>query len=157
MTTIAVRPVGEADAALLLSLAYRCPPLDVHTPYTYWVLSHMFRDGCFVALAGDSPVGFATSVIEGGRALLWQVGVLKSHQGRGISYSLIDSVATHARNRDCTKLELSISPENTRSLDAFRSFARRNSLQLERVGDVDLINEFDPSFREYEVLYALKL
>src|SRR5690606_20196666 len=50
--SLRIRPTGPDDATLLRSLARRCPPLDLHTPYTYWVQATYFGDTCFVAELG---------------------------------------------------------------------------------------------------------
>ena len=135
----------------------RSPPLDIHTPYTYWVLCHMFGSGCFVALDDEVPVGFVTSVAEGERALLWQVGVVPSHRGRGISHLLIDAVAEFSRASRLSTVEFSIDPANANSLGTFGSYARKHGLPFDRVGEVDLSDEHNPGFREFEDLYAIGL
>lgn len=157
MPELTVRAVTEADAGLLLALAHRCPPLDIHTPYTYWVLSHLFGRQCFIALDGAEPVGFVTSVAEGTQALLWQVGVIDSHRGRGVSQLLIDAVVGAARESGLRSVELSIDPTNANSLGAFRSYAKKHGLLLDRIGEVDLTDERNPGFHEFEDLYSMEL
>ncbi len=157
MSDITIRSVTENDASLLHSLATSCPPLDVHTPYTYWVLTHMFRDGCFVAMDGDKPVGFVTTVRKGDRAFLWQIGVLATHRSRKISTTLIESVVAWARDNGLTRVEMSIDKNNAASLGTFRAFAAANGLGFSAVGDVHLTIESDPSFSEDEDIYSLQL
>lgn len=37
-----IRNVTERDTETLMNLAKNNPPLDVHTPYTYWVIAKYF-------------------------------------------------------------------------------------------------------------------
>lgn len=156
-STLTARGATDGDAGLLRSLAPNCAPLDVHTPYTYWVLSHMFGRDCFIAYDGDIPAGFATSVISGKSALLWQIGVLPGYRGFGVSQLLIDAVVVNARRLGRWTVETSIDPENTASHAAFTRYAREHKLVLAPAGSVDLVDELDPGFRELETLYKLVL
>ena len=156
MSDVSVRGATPHDAGLLESLAMRCPPLDVHTPYTYWVLSTYFSDSCFVAIDGEDAVGFITAVANGDRALLWQIGVLPSHRGKRLSQALIASVARWAESRGFSAIELSIDPSNVESHATFRSFAKRVGWEIEHVGEVELSSVKDPFFYERENLYVLR-
>jgi ribosomal protein S18 acetylase RimI-like enzyme len=117
----------------------------------------MFGGACYLAFDGETPIGFATSVVEGNRALLWQVGVLESHRRQGISQLLIDAVVESARASGLSTVELSIDPNNANSLGAFGSYARKHGLPFDRIGDVDLTDAHNPGFREFEDLYAIGL
>lgn len=156
MSHVRVRGTTSDDAGLLESLALRCPPLDVHTPYTYWVLSTYFSESCFVAVEGTEPVGFVTAVANRDRALLWQIGILPAHRGKGLSHLLIDAVAGWADGRGFSAIELSIDPANKESHATFRSFAKRAGWDFGQIGSVDLTSAKDPSFREHEIHYILR-
>ena len=151
-----IRTVTPADAQLLHTLAVACPPLSVHTPYTYWVQAFYFHEQCFVAERGDEPIGFLTSITGGGRVLLWQIGVLSEHRHQEVAQRLIAAVAGWARQRGYDAIDVSIDPANQASRRAFWHFAQRTGGALEPIGALDLRDPADPSFRETEELLALR-
>ena len=153
---VSIRPVTGSDAELLRALAAACPPLDVHTPYTYWVLTRMFPGSCFIAFSGDTPVGFVTSVVADGKAFLWQVGVLPAARGRGLSAALINAVSDHARTSGITAVETTVAPGNAASLAAFRSYAAGNGLVFDQVGSMVVRDVTDLSFVEAETIFVLR-
>jgi|CXWJ01.1.fsa_nt_gi L-2,4-diaminobutyric acid acetyltransferase len=157
MSDILLRSASEADAALLRDLARACPPLDLHTPYTYWVNARYFGDLAVIAEEGGLPIGFAMAVLRGQTLLLWQIGILPPARGRGISGTLIDQVERHAHQHGVTTIEVSIAPENAASNAAVRSWARRRSLEVEHIGDVKLTDDTDPGFMEFEHIFRIRL
>lgn len=153
-----VRGLASEDSELLLRLARACPPLDVHTPYTYWVVSHLFAGTSFVLMDGASgrTAGFLTGIPSGdGRTLFcWQVGVLPEYRGWGGSGLLFGAAARQARVLGMTRMETTISPENPISRAALGGFVLREDLTAETVRDIDVPERGeDPN----ETLYAINL
>jgi len=157
MSEVSLRSVTAQDAVLLHSLARACPPLGVHTHYTYWVQAAFFGQECFVLELDGRPVGFITSVTAGDRQLIWQIGVLQEHRGRGYSRLLIDAVLRTAVMRGRTEVEFSIAPGNDASLAAFRGYAEKEHLEMVEAGSLRLTDPDDPHFLEFEHVYALTL
>lgn len=157
MNSPSIRSVIDGDASALHLLATQCPPLDVHTPYTYWVLTHMFADGCFIAEVDGDPVGFVTTVHKGNIAFLWQIGVRETHRGTGLSTRLIDQVVLWARAHNVTAIQMSIDPGNVASTMAFTSFCAANELSMRQIGTLDLTVEADPTFAENEDIFEIDL
>lgn len=147
----------EQDAVLLHSLARKCPPLELHTPYTYWVLAALFGGGCFIAELDSNPVGFITSVVARDRQLIWQIGVLPNYRRYGLSQLLIDAVVQSARVDDRKGIEFSIAPENVASFSAFKTYADRNGLVINEIGALRLTDPLNPDFHEFESVYMLPL
>lgn len=131
LTEYTIRPVTEADHALLLSLAERCPPLDVHTPYTYWVQCTLFSKSCFVLTLRSEDVGFITAVENEREALIWQIGILPAHRGKGCSSLLIGAALDVLLPR--REVFVTIAPENRISLQSFQSACRKRGLCLTAV------------------------
>jgi hypothetical protein len=52
----------EKDSETLFNLAKNNPPLDVHTPYTYWVIAKYFSDTSFILEQNGVPIGFITAL-----------------------------------------------------------------------------------------------
>lgn len=153
-----VRELAAEDSELLLRLARACPPLDVHTPYTYWVVSHLFARTSFVLVDGISgrTAGFLTGIPAGDGATLfcWQVGVLPEYRGWGGSGLLFGAAAQRARELGLSRMETTISPENAVSRAALGGFVLREDLTAETVRDIDVPERGeDPN----ETLYAINL
>ena len=56
------RHPDENDAPLIQELARKCPPLDVHTVYTYWVICKFFSESCIIAEDNGVPFAYITAV-----------------------------------------------------------------------------------------------
>lgn len=138
------------------AIAAACPPLDLHTPYTYWVQVALFGDGCVIGEVAGEPVAFASSVVAGNRQFLWQIGVLPAYRCRGYSQLLIDSIISKALRDARDEVVLSIAPENAASLASVEAYARGKGLPLERYGSLDLRDQLT-GFSEFEYLYRIPL
>lgn len=148
----ACRPVTDGDAALLLHLARSCPPLDVHTGYTYWVICHLYRETAFVLEEGGRPVGYVMAVPHGRVLFVWQVGIQEEYRGLGLAGRLFDALAMASRGR-FDLLELTISPDNAASLGAFNSWCRNAGLLVDAVGPIRVPEHEEPG----EILYRVNL
>lgn len=157
MPNTAFRRATSGDASLLRSLAQRCPPLDVHTHYTYWTITEYFGDLCAVAEVDGTPVGFATAVLRGDRGLLWQVGVLPAYRTQGVGSALLTLVAARLEEHGVRRLEVSIAPDNVASHATLFRLAEDRGVEVVHQGDVDLHDLADPSFTEFEHRYVITL
>ena len=77
-----IRQVQPEDATLLRELARRCPPLDVHTHYTYWVIARYFGKNSFIAEQEGRGAAYITSVENNDTLLIWQIGITEALRGR---------------------------------------------------------------------------
>ena len=155
MNTLTIRSANADDAALLRDLARRCHPLDVHTPYTYWVVSRFFRQGCFLLEHSGEAVGYIMTVDTPECLFVWQIGLLEPWRGRNHSRTPIHAAAEHAA-RLGKEIRLSIAPENRASYGAFSAYCRDHGMCLEPCGEISLTDREDRDFREYEILYRMK-
>lgn len=154
MNEITMRTVTGADAALLRCLAARCRPLDVHTPYTYWVVCHFFGDGCFLLEHEGAPVGYIMTVKTDECLFVWQIGLMEQFRGKGLSQQLIQAAAEYAGQRKLD-LQVSIAAENAASYASFSSYCREHGLAMEPCGEIALTDLMDPDFKENEIHYKL--
>ncbi len=147
-----IRNVTESDAPLLRHLAKNCPPLDLHTQYTYWVIAGFFGGSSFLLEQDGEPVGYLTAVDAPSAVFIWQIGILEAHRGKKLSRLLIRAAVEYAQavSKD---LEVTIAPDNVPSYSAFRSFCDANGTPLKRLGVTEVSDLDDPSFREREVRY----
>ena len=146
------RPVDEEDAELLLCLARSCPPLDVHTPYTYWVICHLYHATTIVLEEDRQAIGYVMAVPRGRTLFVWQVGILETHRGLGLSAMLFDALAESASG-NYTSLELTIAPENVASFGALSGWCRRNNLVVLPQGPIVVPEHDEPG----EILYRVDL
>ena len=151
-----LRNVTENDAATLRSLAKRCPPLDLHTPYTYWVIAKYFSDSSFILEQDGHPVGFITALDTPSGVFVWQIGILEDHRGSGLSRLLIDAVFDYARGAS-KRIEVTIAEKNTESKAAFMSACENAGGVMEAVGRVVVRDIDDPDFCEEETCYLITL
>lgn len=149
-----IRSITDNEASIIHTLAAMCPPLDVHTPYTYWVISRFFGHISFIAELNGKPIGFITSVDNGSELLIWQIGIISAERGKGFSYYLIDKVVSIARERNL-KIIVSIDETNINSNAAFQAYCRKKRLLLKPVGSLSLTSMIDPSFAEAEAIYSI--
>jgi len=152
-----VRPLVRGECEILHSLARQCPPLDVHTPYTYWVVSEFFSDGCFILESDGTPVGYIMSLLRDRLLFLWQIGVAPDHQGKGCSALLYAALGEYAKSSGATELTTTITDSNAASRAAMESFCRRRGFQPQAVGTVSISDDADPAFHEVETRYRISL
>lgn len=149
-----IRKAEKNDFVLLRDMAQNCKPLDVHTPYTYWVVCQFFSDGCFIAEEDGVAVGSIMTVKGDDCVFVWQIGVLSEFRGKGISQHLYKAVLDYARDCKVKKIMLSISPDNDNSNFAFKNFCKKNELNIVQSGvcNIEIPAE---QFFEKENLYEV--
>lgn len=143
---VTVRSPGPDDAGLLQTFVSTCPPLEVHTAFTYWVLGRYSSPFCFLAESEGRPCGLLTAVATArpdSSLYVWQLGVSEQWRGKGVAGLLLDHLADAMRAADMQAFEVSISPANEPSRRTFESFAERVGGSWEQVGDLRVI---DPVF-----------
>lgn len=153
-----LRSCSVADVEGIVQFVESCPPLDLHTPFTYWVTLRYWGRHCFVATMADRIVGYASAIGSGGGddvLYLWQIGVASELRGRGLAQRLIESVADVGRESGFQVLQVSIAPDNEASLRAFRRFAASRERSLDPAGEVSFC---DPRGKPvHEDVYALEI
>ena len=153
--SLKVRNVREQDAALLRRMAAACPPLDLHTPYTYWVNAKYFGEYSFLVCEGEKIIGYIMCIKNDKQLLIWQIGILKEYRKKNISKILIENVLKKAAE-NALSVNVSIAAENRDSYGAFKSYCDSSSYIMNAVGEVKLTIDEDPDFIEQEVLYEIK-
>ncbi len=126
MNQITFRHVKEGDAALLRHLALNCPPLDVHTPYTYWINACFFGTYSFLAYDMKKPIGYIMCLPKDDLLFVWQIGLLDEYRGKKLSYSLIKLAFENAENCGIKKMAVTIAPDNLASYNAFKNYCVEN-------------------------------
>ena len=93
---ITLRNAAGSDAGLLRHMARSCPPLDLHTSYTYWVAAEYFGSGSYILEDDGICAGYIMTVQTPETIFVWQIGILPEYRGRGLSRRLIDRVLDDA-------------------------------------------------------------
>lgn len=157
MKTVAlkIKNINETDSPLIKELARRCPPLDLHTSYTYWVVAKMFGKYSFIVLEDDEPIGYIMCVKNQTCLLIWQIGILEEYRQKNISQILIDKVFSTLETDEFVPVIVSIAAENKNSYFAFLKYCEYNGYIMKEKSNVCLKDIYDPSFYENEILYEI--
>lgn len=155
-----LRNISANDVGLIRSLVANCPPLGLHTAFTYWVVGHFFGRLSYVAEEDDgSLVALSTairSVDQSEVAYLWQIGVAEKHRGKRLASELIVRSAHAARDIGCRELQVSINPENLPSRKACEHAAARLNTTLDTVGALSFMDPIGGK-SENETLFRMLL
>ncbi|NGN66593.1 diaminobutyrate acetyltransferase [Streptomyces sp. A7024] len=148
------------DGAAIWRIARDSKTLDLNSSYSYLLWCRDFAATSIVARgAGGEPVGFVTGYIRPDRPdtlMIWQVAVDASQRGRGLAGKLLDGLDAKVRAaHGVSRLETTITPDNTASDRLFRSFARRHGAGVDR--EVLFPGEVFPEGGEHEpeLLYTI--
>ena len=150
-----LKKIEEKDSPLMKKMAQKCGSLDVHTSYTYWVVSHFFSDLCFFLCKDDQEIGYIMSIETESTIFIWQIGILEDYRGMGLSELLISEVYNISKSKE-KNLSFSIAKENIRSNKAFQSFCNKRNLTIKICGEIRLPDLYDVSFSERETLYEVE-
>ncbi|WP_078888752.1 diaminobutyrate acetyltransferase [Streptomyces sclerotialus] len=125
------------DGAAIWRIARDSRTLDLNSSYSYLLWCRDFAATSVVARdAAGAPAAFITGYLRPARPetlVVWQVAVDDAHRGRGLAAALLDGLAGRvAQEQGVTRLETTISPDNTASNRLFASFAERHQASVER-------------------------
>jgi len=152
-----IRNVSIQDAPVLRKLASLCPPLDLHTPYTYWLLTFMYNDTCFILEVDDKIAGFITSVYSKNTLFIWQIGILPEFRRQGLSTALLKQVFTKADELGITKINVSIAEDNQSSNGSFQAFCREHGFTMQKASVAEITDLITPEFKEKEVVFEIRI
>lgn len=132
--TPTIRPATPADVPALIALVQETGTLDLHTPYTYWTLTHAGL--VLVAEREGQLVGLLTALRARApdHLFLWQVGLLAPVRGTGLAQRLLDSFLMNARKLGARTVDLTIAPENAASRAMMERFCARHGLSMVTTG-----------------------
>ncbi|AGF77599.1 diaminobutyrate acetyltransferase [Desulfocapsa sulfexigens DSM 10523] len=121
---ISFRSPTSYDATTMQLLAVDSKVLSVHDTYYYALMARHFEETCVIAECEGIPCGYVTAYIPPGQPdtlFIWQVGVARKFQGKGVGRSMLLSLLNAVRP---DFLEATISPDNQASIGLFRSVAK---------------------------------
>jgi diaminobutyrate acetyltransferase len=149
-----IRNVTENDSELLRCLASKCAPLDLHTPYTYWVAAGYFGKSSFILEHDGEPIGFIMAIETSDVVFIWQIGLLSKHRGKALSNELFSKCFEYAQNAG-KNIEATIAKENKPSYNALRRACENHHFTLEKHEEIVIHDIADNSFEEKETRYRI--
>lgn len=160
---IQVRPASATDAELLQDLAALCPPLEVHTAFSYWIMLQSRAGVGLIATNGEGhAVGFLTAQVQAEGAprercaYIWQIGVIEDYRSAGVARRLLDEMWQRADGLQVTEFRVTIEPGNLASISVFSAWAAALGGELRRVGTLELTDK--AQHRDtHETLYSLRV
>ena len=156
---ITIRNIKISDLKHLRKLIKDCHPLGFHTLYTYWVLAYHFKELTFVAEENGNLVGYISG-LESKRFkntwFIWQIGVIPSFRGSGLSQKLLKHFFEKAKENYIRYIQVTIDPNNLASLKCFKRFVRKSNFQMNKIDELHLIDEFE-KHETYEDIYVIEI
>ncbi len=154
-----IRNCTVDDVSRVRLFVDQCKPLDLHTTVTYWTLFNYFSNLCFLMLEEEKVIGFVSGVkssLDKEVVYLWQVGVAKNYRGNNYASLLLDHFFKASKNLDCSKIQVSIAPENEPSYNAFFKYSKEHSYNISQVGELKYEDELTGK-KEFEILYQIEI
>jgi L-2,4-diaminobutyric acid acetyltransferase len=131
-----IRASSEADVAAVQNFVADCPPLTVHTEFTYWVLLRYWGDYCLIAEQDDEITGVLLAIGAGSAddlIYLWQVGVTPALRGTGLAQGMLCEFAARASRSGRTRVQVSVADDNRASHGLFARFAEEQGDELREI------------------------
>ena len=153
-----IRKCTVEDVDSLRIFVNECKPLELHTPFTYWAIFNYFSNLCFLMIEEEKIIGFISGVrssLDKDIVYLWQIGISKDYRGKNYAFLLIDHFIKAVIGLDCNKIQVSISPENQSSYNAFTKYTKENSFSFVKIGEVKYYDQLSDK-KEYELLYQIE-
>ena len=130
------------------------PPLDLHTPYTYWVMYSQSNSLWKVAVLNNQIIGFVAgigSLAQPNAAFMWQIGIDKTLAPRGLAKNLVDEFIISCRELNISKVQLTIDPKNKTSLVFFtKHYGKLNLQKTDSMNFTDTLSQDTISEDIYE-------
>lgn len=133
-----------------------CNPLDMHTPYTYWVIANFFSECSFTISYENKIIGFITSIKSFNNVFfIWQMAVLPDFRKMGLAQILIDTIVEVIKKQNIYSLHVSINANNMESMHSFGKYARNKNYTLLKSGELHITDLLIKGYVEDENIYEL--
>jgi L-2,4-diaminobutyric acid acetyltransferase len=125
---ITLRPPEPGEGKHVHELIKRCPPLDLNSSYSYFLLCSHFRDTCIVAEANGRLVGFLSAYLIPDRPdtlFAWQMAVDETARGQGLAGRMLEQLLKQPTCAMVRSVETTVSPSNLASRRVFTRLAEK--------------------------------
>lgn len=132
--TIVFRKPRFEEGGAIHNLIQSSPPLDLNSPYAYYILCRDFSRHSIVADCGGIPAGYVSAYIRPDKSdtlFVWQVAVSPDFRGRGIGKRMLAAIVADLPP-EVSFMETTISPSNTASQNLFHAFARSGGHPIQK-------------------------
>ena len=151
-----INNITTNDIAEIRKCVSECNPLDMHTPYTYWVISNFFNECSFKISYNNKIIGFITSIKSFKNVFfIWQMAVLPDYRNMGLVQILIDNVVKVIKKQNTYSLYVSIDASNIKSKHSFSKYAKNKNYTFVKNGELHLTDLLINDFVEDENIYEL--
>ncbi|WP_461206214.1 GNAT family N-acetyltransferase [Clostridium sp. DL1XJH146] len=154
---IEIVEVKSNDGAKLRGLAQKCYSLDIHTQYTYWVMTNYFSKSTFIAKRGTEEIGYIMALYNEEKFFIWQIGILPQYRKQGISYRLIEEAVSVAKSKGFDIVEVTIAEENKSSFNTFAKYTKYNGYFMRKIKQIVITDIADSSFLEVEDMFQIRI
>ena len=156
MDNLKINNITINDIPEIRKCVNKCTPLDIHTPYTYWVIANFFSECSFTISYENKIIGFITSIKSFNNVFfLWQMAVLPDFREMGLAQILIDNVVEVIKKQNIYSLYASIDASNIKSMNAFHKYAKSKNYSLLKTGELHITDLLIKDFIENENIYKL--
>jgi len=139
---IIIREAKEDEFLHVYNLVSQSPPLEKYFQHFFKIMLRYFSSTCLVAEHQGKLIGWQMGLLSQNDPttyFLWQVGVHPDMQGRGLGGLLLDAIENKVTELGCTRIELTIDPENISSEKLFLKNGYTNASS--KVGPTVLVNK----------------
>lgn len=157
---ITIRKPEASDGREIHQLISNCPPLDLNSVYSYYLLSDHFRDSCAVAETDGKVVGFVSAYRIPQRPdtlFIWQVVVDQTMRGHGVAWRMLASLLQRFPRNEVRQVEATVNPSNSASRGLFDRLALEHGSQVEEAPYLDATAFGCGSGHESEILLRIPL
>jgi len=161
VSRLVMRPPGIEDGPAIYRLIANSPPLDLNSPYAYFLQALHFSDTCLLAEDSGSVAAYVSAYVPRNSKdtlFVWQVATHPDWRGQGLARLLICNLL--ARHPELRWLETTIGPSNLASQTLFQGVARvtHAGIQVQPCFATDLFRAALPDSaaeHEAEMLYRI--
>ncbi len=132
--TLRFRAARHGDGAALWDLVRAAGTLELNSAYFYLLFASDFGDTCLIAEHDGKVAGAVIGYRPPASpecAFVWQIGVARTLQGKGLGKRLLREWLNLPANADATWLTATVAEDNRPSDRLFRSFARDLGVRCE--------------------------
>lgn len=130
--------------------------LDLNSSYSYLLWCRDFHGSSTVAEVDGVVAGFVTGFVrpdDPRTVFVWQVAVDDHARGQGVAAAMLGELLDHLAHQGVTRLETTVSPDNTASIAMFTALARTRYTSITKR---ELFNSsYFPDSHESEELYVI--
>jgi len=130
---ISVSTPTKNSGYAIYKLIERCQPLDLNSPYLYFIQSHYFQKTCAVATCSNDVIGFVSgfiSPLSHNTLFIWQVAIDQDFRGRGLALKLIQFILQ--QNNAIEFIETTVTESNESSLRLFYKLSKTLNTQIKK-------------------------